>query len=506
MFRAPHPPTENARLLLEHRGDQPVSQVQIAGDGATYSFGSVSWSDVVRGLLGSAEPSVSGLRRIWSVVGRQFAHLCDNGSPLDHVWETESSLQRYYSYSFGSCRDINLMLASALTAAGFHCRPLRSSEHVAIQVETPDGPYYVDADLNVMERGDIAELIRRGREPFVLFKDCPPRPNSPLSLNGIHWQLWPGDIVAFTLRRPRLLFRPLNRADPYNIEGVDIYHRVAACDTRVGEAWLSMPPRVVRRGTTPPALDVEVQFPCVLLGAELTGLPADSRVSLLAPSQDGFTEREFSWAPPIFRSHAVRWLTGTIAPSDMLSNWGGHARRAYLGSLEGHIVTDSNAPAGEVRRDLWLRLFEDGQELGPMVHGPDPAGAHRNQHQNRIVIERGMGAYRLYQKSHLVFSSTDGSDPVTNGRRYWYRVQDSGPHATIRGRYNFRFRIHDVDALSPDWRIHLRFQYNRAVMPTWSSAHLVGHTSRVTLSCSGNHNEPCLTTAHQRRDHSSAAA
>jgi hypothetical protein len=376
------------------------------------------------------------------------------------------------------------MLASALTAAGFHCRPLRSSEHVALQVATPDGPYYVDADLNVMERGDIAELMQRGREPFVLFRDFVPRPNSPLSLKGIDWQWWPGDTVAFSGRRPRLLFRPINGADPYNIDGVDIYHRVAARDTRVGEAWLTLGPRVVASGTTQgvPSVDVDVQFPCVLLGAELIGLPAHSRVSLLAPTGDELAERELPRKPPFFRFDQISWIRGTIEPVDMLSNWGGHARRVYLSDLEDQVLTDSNAPAGEVRRDLWLHLFEDGVELGPLVHGPDPVGPHRAQPQNRVVIERGMGAFRLYQKAHLVFSSSDGSDPVTNGRRYWYRVQEAGPRSTVRGRYGFRFRIHDVHSLPADWRVHLRFQYNRAVMPEWSSAYLVSDNPGIVLS------------------------
>jgi arylsulfatase A-like enzyme len=72
------------------------------------------------------------------------------------------------------------------------------------------------------------------------------------------------------------------------------------------------------------------------------------------------------------------------------------------------------------RQDSQLVLLEDGRPLGP------PHAPHAD------IRARGAGAYSHW-KGTLIFSSSDGSDPSTNGRRYVAEYR--GPTGLGRGRY-----------------------------------------------------------------------
>jgi hypothetical protein len=85
---------------------------------------------------------------------------------------------------------------------------------------------------------------------------------------------------------------------------------------------------------------------------------------------------------------------------------GGHAyisriRPKYLSLF---IPSDSGSSLEKSR----LELFEDGKPLGP-AHGLHPR-----------IREKGMGAYSHWCK-HVIFSSSDNSDPSKNGRIYTIR-------------------------------------------------------------------------------------
>jgi hypothetical protein len=361
---------------------------------------------------------------------------------------------------------------------------------VALQVSTPDGPYYVDADElhATLTRGSIEDLARSPREPFVFFRGCAPGAIMRVPDASVDWQWWPGDTCAFGSRRPRLIFRPLEPRDPFNL-GADPYHRHAAAGTRVGEAWLTLPPRVVttgrdRRGTW---TDVDVVSPFVLLSADVAGLDdTDARVCLVATDHEGARREVALPSSRLFvRALQPMAVEGTVDPEDMLSNWGGHARRVVLADLEGRIVTDTSALNPGVPTPSSFRLFEDDRELGPQVHGSMPTGPHREAPENRAIIERGGGRYRVYQAAHLVFSSSDGSDPVNNGRVYRYRVTAYPPAWSafdVRGRYRFGVRIRHEGPLPASARIHLRFQYNRAIMPAWTVARLDAAASGFSVT------------------------
>ena len=71
---------------------------------------------------------------------------------------------------------------------------------------------------------------------------------------------------------------------------------------------------------------------------------------------------------------------------------------------EGDDVRDSTASR--------LRLLEDGRPLGP------PHTAHS------IISKDGGGSFSHWM-TYLYFTTSDGSDPNTNGRLYTYEIGDS---------------------------------------------------------------------------------
>lgn len=106
---------------------------------------------------------------------------------------------------------------------------------------------------------------------------------------------------------------------------------------------------------------------------------------------------------------------GMISPP--FKHFGGNAWQ-YLALIPGSISESDDAP-----NRSRLEMTEDGHPLGP---------AH-SEHAN--IVEKGMGRYSHWQSS-LIFSTSDNSDPNTNGRAY--RVVDPSakdPFASLRARH-----------------------------------------------------------------------
>jgi hypothetical protein len=95
------------------------------------------------------------------------------------------------------------------------------------------------------------------------------------------------------------------------------------------------------------------------------------------------------------------WTLTAPFTSDGGSAWG----RALPDDL--HARTDNN----DAPYQSHLRLFEDGLELGP--------GHSRHE----TIRTAGNGHYSLWL-SALYFSTSDGSDPNTNGRSYTVTLVD----------------------------------------------------------------------------------
>ena len=103
----------------------------------------------------------------------------------------------------------------------------------------------------------------------------------------------------------------------------------------------------------------------------------------------------------------------TILPDEIkqasVFNWGNNAY-----SYHGPIVLRTPSDSHGSPKASNLRLFEDGQPLGP---------PHSSNH---VIKTIGGGAYthwysggdRRYAPPYLIFTASDNSDPRTNGRVY----------------------------------------------------------------------------------------
>jgi lysophospholipase L1-like esterase len=131
--------------------------------------------------------------------------------------------------------------------------------------------------------------------------------------------------------------------------------------------------------------------------------PARRLLALLAVVALGVA----AWALP-----AVRWERRIPLASEQLIPAAGHAWR-----YEVALPATADKPH-EVRSSV--RLLEDGRPLGP---------AHR---EPEAIAAEGGGAF-LHQKDAILLSSSDGSDPSANGRRYEALVPARLPRWLIAG-------------------------------------------------------------------------
>ena len=77
--------------------------------------------------------------------------------------------------------------------------------------------------------------------------------------------------------------------------------------------------------------------------------------------------------------------------------------QAYLSSLPHELYSKSDT--NDAPYQSHLRLFEDGQELGP-------------GHARHATVSNVGGGHYSFWRGTLYFSSSDGSDPNTSGRTY----------------------------------------------------------------------------------------
>jgi hypothetical protein len=126
------------------------------------------------------------------------------------------------------------------------------------------------------------------------------------------------------------------------------------------------------------------------------------------------------------------------------------------GLLWSVVLPDSVGCAGDDMADPLrsrLVLFEDGVELGP-AHAP-----------HAVVRVQGGGAYSHWGGS-LLFSTSDGSDPNINGRRYAVAVGPAKPAVLAFGSCH----IHDAVA---------GLAAQRLARPSWTRPVLTYSTSEA---------------------------
>jgi hypothetical protein len=93
-----------------------------------------------------------------------------------------------------------------------------------------------------------------------------------------------------------------------------------------------------------------------------------------------------------------------------------HYRLASVVQPRG-LVAEADDPAIEGDRTSRVVIYENGRPLGP---------GHTSYHD---INELGGGRFS-HQPSGIIFSSSDGTDPGTNGRSYWAVVPPGPPRPT----------------------------------------------------------------------------
>lgn len=126
-----------------------------------------------------------------------------------------------------------------------------------------------------------------------------------------------------------------------------------------------------------------------------------------------------------------------LIPPDCIRPESGHCSIAGMDfGEEGDKVTGNRSA---------VILFEDGKRLGP------PRCLHAD------IRQLGGGRYSHWAREGLYFSSSDNSDPRTNGRRY--EVASTNPKSTLGGlaRFPARERTHSeaIDAGRHEYRIEM---------------------------------------------------
>lgn len=101
-----------------------------------------------------------------------------------------------------------------------------------------------------------------------------------------------------------------------------------------------------------------------------------------------------------------------MEPRSLLINVHGDARPSQRFHIEVYAPPDRNSRASR------LRLFEDGEALGP------------SNTRISLIAQWGLGAYQ-HKEGALSFSTSDGSDPRTNGRVYEYVRYAAVPDAVL---------------------------------------------------------------------------
>jgi len=137
----------------------------------------------------------------------------------------------------------------------------------------------------------------------------------------------------------------------------------------------------------------------------------DQRLDLdyleLAAAGTPFPDRKLNgWRPGEENGRRYLAALAGIIPPDRITTENGLCYNYHLGPAYPGDGLESEGVAAST-----LRLFEDGRELGP-AHAP-----------HAEIRRQGKGRFSHW-KGLLYFSSSDGNDPRTNGRRYTWRLED----------------------------------------------------------------------------------
>jgi hypothetical protein len=468
---------------IKNVSDKSVNLISLTDGKKHYRIGHVSIEDIVRDITTTSfsqeRKSEENVKEIYKYISNAFSHKCSNGSFLTDIRENETVLQRLYSYSFGCCTDVNQpILSTFYKVAGISAYSVTSKYHSALQVclenSCPnDSSFYVDGDMNRILKGNINELRKSDNLLAGLFPDGQlykstegKLPLPPVIKDGpMSFSLYPNEEIIFSLTtiRSNVVNLPYPGDPPSIPDG-----------TSPGVAYLNLSNYAV--GEFGQCTDYVVNSPYVVQKAEL--LNAGNKETLFVRYKEAHQSKEelvpFNSSKLNISSVPKKIIRGTMNKNLMQKNWGGYSARYYIPLKDNEqIITDSNEPTYTSKKGSMIsfRIFENGQRIGSF------------NSDHKAIINDGYGRYNLYQRNHLIFSSSDGSNPKDNKHIYSYEVEAYPILYDAKGRYKLAFRVCGDQAKQRKLRVD--FQYNRNIFPgNYNELVVLPPSENVTLTIS----------------------
>lgn len=434
----------------------------------TSPFGSfVNMEELLSYVVADSESDEEAIEKVYEYFQSNRNPFCSEASPFEAVRDEENLLDRLFSYSFACCGDVNTMLARAYELLGYDATIISNPRHVIGEVSTGEKSFVVDANLGPFIQGSFAE----SQESSFEFLDSDPGmqylynsifvddgdANSFYELDAFpHVQLptsfpvnlAPGETISFENKHTsdRVVTYPV-----YTKELTESYEESVFQYLGNGTITHNLKYNIVADDENGCRI-YRLDSPYVMIEAAVKNLDLEK------VKEFSFSLSKGNWSPfeltsSDFTINYAIYSEGSqeiiLNPNTFLNDWGGYSYRLYLKPL---IVTyDMN----DKREDMDLVLYEDGIPL------PYPNGDG--------IIEEGEGRYSVPHTNMLFFSTTDNSDPRTNGREYKAQVTTYTSLAEPFGRYHYYLNacptVEGDFSFEDSLNVETIFQYNRLVLP-----------------------------------------
>lgn len=414
------------------------------------------------------------LRAVYEFFDNSRMNFCSEASPYLEVREEENLMHRLFSYSFACCSDVNPMIGYAFQLLGYEATMISNPRHVMSTVSIEEQDFIVDASLHSFVAGSLYEGLENSfnfseLDPGMqyLYSDIFVNDGEANSLHapdekGYAPNNLPTDFPVYLAPGEQFTFNnewTADRAVTYPMltqEVIDEIGYEESTFSYLGNGTLSHNLSAhALEGKVDGCRIYELESPYVIIDAAIHDLDESSLEGLY------------------FSSNALEWASMDVSLSDFTINyhlfsdgvhellldlnnvrddWGGFSYRIYIDILTiNHLMADK-------LHDYDFVLYENDFPLPyPNAEG---------------ILEEGAGRYVFYDlegANMLLFSTSDNSDPRTNG--YEYKISYTGYTSLDEpfGRYNYYLKACPSTpgdfSFEDTIQVETQFQYNRLLLP-----------------------------------------
>ena len=433
---------ENILMTIENVSDksQPV-QIEINDN---HYWGATSIEKFAKQWVRGVEGDEARIRTVYEKMVAARGHYCSWGSPLVDVLNNENMLERLHSYSFACCNGVNKLIGLFYEALGYDFSVISHPNHTFGEVDSPAGKFIIDADLENFKKGPfkLGEDYPNILDPPEKVTRIPVEENfKPVHLKAFDFNLNPGEVL-------KLYDENINPSFVLLGEKPNGETPEALVNTKTALLEYS----------TQSAL-IEEDGKCRTYNFESPFVISAATIENLAPNRIESIEVKFKqdWNiinPIAYKKgklnlnhhmFAIGKRVERIKPEEM------NKREKLFGApLEGLTISVS-PEQGHLREDYDFVMYEDGLQL------PYPGSKYSD------IRDNGMGRHVVDGSMNALFSTTDDSDPRTNGREYTAEFTDYSSLEGVYGRYGYDIKIcssKPIPFIAKTWA-----QYNRNLLP-----------------------------------------